>query len=115
VSALAIRSALRGQRRRLTVLLAVVVVAGAITAHHSGLLMDMHHGAGMSSVVEICLGVFSAVGAALVAVSMGVLALGRWRPAGALWVPAMRRVAGAPTARTRHGPFVVCVLCVSRR
>jgi hypothetical protein len=99
----------------MVMLLAVVVVAGAITAHHSGMPMDMHHDPGMSSVVEMCLGVFTAVGAALLAVGVAVLALGRWRPVRMLRAPSMRRAAMAPIARARHGPFVVCVLCVSRR
>jgi hypothetical protein len=115
VNALAIRAAARRRRRRMATLLAVAVVASAITAHHSGLPMAMHDGAGMGSVVEMCLGVFTAVGAALVAAGFAVLALGRWRPARMLPAPAPRRVAIAPVARARHGPFVVCVLCVSRR
>jgi hypothetical protein len=115
MSALAIRAAMRRQRRRMAMLLAVVVVACAITAHHSGVPTDMHHDTGMSSVVEMCLGVFTAVGAALLAVGVAVLVLGRWRAGRMLRAPVMRRVAMAPIARARHGPFAVRVLCVSQR
>jgi hypothetical protein len=79
------------------------------------MLMDMQHDPGMSSIVEMCLGVFTAVGAVLLGVGVAVLALGRWRPGPVLAAPLMRRVAIVPVARARHGPFVVCVLCVSRR
>jgi hypothetical protein len=99
----------------MAVLVAVVMVAAAITAHHSGMLMDMQHETGMSSIVEMCLGVFTAVGAVLLGVGVAVLALGRWRPGRMLGAPVMRRLAIVPLARARDGPFVVCVLCVSRR
>lgn len=99
----------------MAMLLAVVVVACAITAHHSGVPTDMHHDTGMSPVVEMCLGVFTAVGAALLAVGVAVLVLGRWRAGRMLRAPVMRRVAMPPIARARHGPFAVRVLCVSQR
>jgi hypothetical protein len=113
VSALKIRRGLRRHRRRVTLLVAVACV---IVAHHSGLLMDMHHDdAGMGAVAEMCVAVFTAVGAALVAVGVAVLALGRWRPVSSSAAIAAPSALHVPVARARDGPAAVSFLCVSRR
>jgi apolipoprotein N-acyltransferase len=115
VSALTIRRRLRRQQRRATIVFAVLAVAFVIVAHHSGVGMDMHQDAGMSAVAQMCLGVFAAVGAAVVAVGLAVLALGRWRPTLTLSPTAPLPVSPVPVARARHGPAAVSFLCVSRR
>jgi hypothetical protein len=115
VSALGIRRRLRRHHRRAATVLAVLAVAFAVAAHHSGVAMDMHHDSGMSAVTQMCLGVFTAVGAALVAVGLAVLALGRWRPALTLRPRAPLPASPMPVARARHGPAAVSFLCVSRR
>lgn len=114
VSALSIRRQLRRHRRRLTVVATVLALVGVIAVHHSG-VTDMQRDMGIHAAVEMCLAVFTAVGAALVAVNLAGVALGRWSPkrrllaAGALTAPAV------PVAKARHGPAAVSVLCVSRR
>lgn len=115
MSPLRIRRRLRRHRRHLAVIVAVITLAGLIAAHHSVMLMESHHEAGTLAVVEMCLGVFTAVGAAIASVGVGSLALGRWRPSLTLRAPGSARGLGAPVARARHGPGLVSVLCVSRR
>lgn len=115
MSALSIRRQLRRQRRRLTVLATVLVLAAIIAAHHGGLAMSAHDDMGMSAVAEMCLGVFTAVGAALVAVGFAILALGRWRPALHVLPAVTPPARPAPVARARHGPGLLSLLCVSRR
>lgn len=115
MSALDIRRQVRRQRRRLTVVATVLAFAGLITVHHAGLPMDPHHGMAASSVIEMCLAVFTAVGAAVAAAGFAALAPGGWRR-----VPAMPRAAALPArrvplARARHGPGLLSLLCVSRR
>jgi apolipoprotein N-acyltransferase len=114
VSALTIRRQLRRQQRRTVMIFAVLAVAFVIVAHHSSVGMDMHQDAGMSTVAQMCLGVLTAVGAALVAVGLTVLALGRWRPTLILRAAGAMRAPVVPVARARHGPAAVAVLCVSR-
>jgi len=94
---------------------AVLAVAFVIAAHHSGIGMDMPHDAGMSAVAQMCLGVFTAVGAALAAAGLAVLALGRWQPTLTLSPSAPLPASPVPVARARHGPAAVSFLCVSRR
>ena len=94
---------------------AALALAGAITAHHSGLPMNAHYDMEMSAVAELCLGVFAAVGAALAAAALVILALGRWRPA-LFRIPAVELPARpVPPARARDGPELLSLLCVSRR
>jgi hypothetical protein len=111
----AIRGRLRRQRRRLAVIAALLVCATALTLHHSGLAMgDGHHEMGMGSVVETCLATFTAVGTAVAAIAVALIALGRWRPPLRLW-PSSVWLAPAPTPRARPGPALLSLLCVSRR
>jgi hypothetical protein len=114
LSVLRIRRSLRRHRRRLTVIAAILALAGAVAVHHS--LMDMHQlDAGMGAVVEMCLGVFTAVGATLVLGGWAILPLDRWGPGRMLLAAGALRAPPVPVARARHGPAAVCVLCVSRR
>ena len=115
VSVLGIRRGLRRHRRDVAVIATVVAIAGLLALHHSGGLSDMQHHAGMGTVIQMCLGVFTAVGAAVLAATLAVGARGRGQltprrlRASALPAPA------APVARARHGPAAVSCLCVSRR
>jgi hypothetical protein len=115
VTAIAIRRQLRRQRRHLAVITAVLALAGLLAVHHSGALMDMHEHSGMGAVIQMCLGVFTAVGAALLAGAVAVVALGRRCPTRGLLRGGAIRPLDAPLTRARHGPAAVCVLCVSRR
>lgn len=105
---------MRRQRRRITVV-ATVLVLGLITVHHAGVPMDPHHDMGMSSVIEMCLDGFTAVGAAVAAVGFAVFALGRWHPVPAMVPAAALAARPVPLARARHSPELLSLLCVSRR
>ena len=115
VSALSIRRRLRRQRRWLTVIATVLALAGVIALHHSGLVMSTHHDMGISAIAEMCLGVFTAVGAAVAAIGLAIIALGRWRPAPIMLPVAPLATQPAPPAQARHGPHLLSLLCVSRR
>lgn len=117
VSPMAIRRSIRRLGRRSAGLLALLMVVGMVQLHHSDIAMgDMHHDGGINPVVmTICIGMLSAVGAAVVAIAVGLLDLGRW--------PIVRRTRlfsglcdRAPRwARARAGPPPLLLLCVSRR
>lgn len=92
----------------------VFALGAMIAAHHSPVLIgDAHHPMGAGVIVELCLGVFAAVGAAVLAVALGVIALGRWRSAVVL-APAMLPGVRVPEARGRDGPALLRLLCVCR-
>jgi len=64
---------------------AVLVLGTAIALHHNGLTMGgMHDHHGMTVSIEMCLGVLTAVGTAVTAVALGLLALVLSRPEPAL-------------------------------
>ncbi|MGI8624045.1 MAG: hypothetical protein ACR2NB_11315 [Solirubrobacteraceae bacterium] len=115
MGSIALRRLTRRHRRRAAGLLVAFALAGVVVLHHSGVATgDMHHGGMDSAMVEMCLGVFTAVGAAVVAVALGVFALGRWRipPCGRGGrVHVARR---SPEARARAGPPALHLLCVLR-
>jgi hypothetical protein len=115
VSAIGIRRRLRRQRRHLAMIIVVLAPTGLLAVHHSGALMDLHPHTGMGAVIQMCLGVFTAVGAVLAAAAVAVVALGPRRPTRARLPGGATSALDAPLARARHGPAAVCVLCVSRR
>lgn len=90
-------------------------MAFVIAVHHTDAGTDMHPDTGMGAVAKMCLGVFTAVGAALVCVGLAVLALGRRRPALVLAARPLLLANAMPIARARHGPATVSLLCVNRR
>ena len=116
MSAIAIRRRLQRHRRRFALSATLVVLAGALAIHHSGVEMDvgMHHDPMVGAVAQMCVGVFTAVGAALAAVGIGIIPLWR-RPV--LAPPSFRRAVRMRSiaGRARHGPAAVSFLCVSRR
>lgn len=96
--------------------LAVVICAAAIALHHIDLAADQpHHGTGMSAAVEMCLAALTAVGAAVAAVVVGLIALGRWRPPLVLEGAGLCVAVRSPVPRARAGPGLLLLLCVSRR
>jgi hypothetical protein len=114
VSTIAIRRQLRRQRRHLAVIAAVVALVGLLAVHHSGVLMDIHEHAGMGAVIQMCLGVVTAVGAVVLAAAAELLPLRRRHPDRTPPARAGTSVLAAPLARARHGPAAVSVLCVIR-
>jgi hypothetical protein len=111
---IALRGLLHRRRHQLAVLWVVFALGAVIAMHHSALSMSaMDHGVGMNAVAEMCVGVFAAVGAAVVAVALGILAVGRWRPA-VMVASALVQVARAPAPCGRDGPGLLCLLCVCR-
>jgi ABC-type Co2+ transport system permease subunit len=114
VSPIATRGLLRRNRHRLALIAVVVALGMAIAAHHSPVLMgDTHHPMGAGVIVELCLGVFAAVGAAVLAIALGAIALARWRPA-RVFAPATLPGVRVPEARGRDGPALLRLLCVCR-
>jgi len=92
----------------------VLVVVTAIALHHSetafGATHDDH---GMGGAIEMCLGVITAVGTAVVLFTLAVLTLGHWPQAPTLMAAGFH--ARPPVPRARAGPLLRCLLCVSRR
>jgi hypothetical protein len=99
--------------RRAAVAVALLIAA-TIALHHGVIAIsaDMHHG--HAAVAEFCLGVLTAVGAAVVAVAVGMARRLRWRPAMLLGPRATAVVAPRPLARARPSPSRLSVLCVWR-
>jgi hypothetical protein len=106
------------RRRRGAALAAVALVAAAIAVHHLAPALAAgtggHHDGHGDAVAELCLGVLTAVGAAI-AVGGALLhaagrRLGRWRDR-LLPLAGIDRAAPPPrTARARAGPFFLCVM-----
>jgi hypothetical protein len=116
VSPLGIRRYATRVRYRPRVLVAALLVALSIVAHHTaiGSFQDAHHRMDLGAVADLCLGVFTAVGATVAAVGVALVSRTRWRPmdtAGPLRLVAMPRT---PAPRVRAGPELLLVLCVSR-
>lgn len=110
-----IRRTLQHRLRRTTTVVAILLCGVALAAHHGGVgLGDAHHDGGVSDAMELCLAAFTAVGAAVVAITVGLIALGRWRPPGRMASVSFARVP-PPLPRARAGPALVRLLCVDRR
>lgn len=116
MSPLRLRALLKRGRRHAALVVLVVAVGCAVAAHHGGAVMDDGHGSmDMGAVAQMCLAAFTAIGAAVAAVSVGLLALGRRRTAALLSAPGIPWTPRLERARARAGPALLCLLCVSRR
>lgn len=94
----------------------VVLFSATVAMHHTDLsAADSPHDTGMSAVAEMCLAAFTAVGAAAIAVVVGFVALGRWRPPLLLGAASVLLAPRVSPARARAGPPLLLLLCVSRR
>lgn len=69
VRPLAIRHCTRRLRRHAAGVLVVLALGGAIAVHHNGMAMSELDHAGMGAVIELCVGVFTAVGAAVAGIA----------------------------------------------
>lgn len=82
----------------------------AVALHHGAPAMGgEHHAMGSGDVAELCLAVFSAVGAAVMAVAVAFVGLRPWRAPLRL-EPRSLVVAREPVPRARAGPAFLCVL-----
>jgi hypothetical protein len=115
MSPLAIRRAARPLRRHGPALFAVLAISFAIAVHHGGLPTSAGHHDGAVGAIELCLGVFVAVGAAVAAVAISFISLGRWRPPIDPRPSGLSRAVVGPEPRARAGPVLLSLLCVSRR
>jgi len=116
VSPIVLRARMRRWRRHAASIGLLLALVAAVAMHHAAPAMgDMHSGPEMTAAAEMCLGVFAAVGAAVVAVAFGLIALGRWRPAALPRLSGPLRASLPPQPRARPGPALLVVLCVSRR
>jgi len=115
VSSIALRLRLRRRRRHLALVALLLVLGGAVAVHHMAPSMSgMHQGSQTAAVAELCLAVFTAVGAAVAAAVLGFVALGRRRPM-MLRVPeSVPPRLRPPEPRARGGPALLVLLCVSR-
>jgi hypothetical protein len=116
VGPVAVRRVTRRLRRHAGGLLLVVTVSGAVAAHHGAVSMDEKlHDPGMAVVVQMCVAVFTSVGAAVATVAFGLWALGRW-PTQTAPLPARAfALSGRRTPEPRAGPPPRPSICVWRR
>jgi hypothetical protein len=111
---LAVRRVTRGLRRGAAGVLIVLALGAAITAHHSGSIAgDMHHG-DTGAVVELCLGVFTAVGVAVAAIAIALGWSGRWIRPRSLSPSGGAIVRRRLTPEPRAGPPPQPLLCTWR-
>lgn len=119
VSTLTIRRRI-GRARCHSVAVTVVLALGlAVAIHHAGVAMgSMDHGMhddGPLTAMAMCAGALVAVGAVVVAVALGMVALGGCRPV-SLHIASPRPMALAlPEPRARAGPLLLIFLCRSLR
>lgn len=115
MSPLTIRRLMRRRRHHVAIAAAIMLTAAVVALHHSDIVSGdmggMHHDGG-TSMVEMCVGSFAAVGAAVIAVVFGLFGLGRWP-----WLrPSMPHqwsaIVRAPVPRARAGPDLLRLFCV---
>lgn len=117
VGPIAVHRLMRRTRRHLAGLLAVLALATVVTVHHSDMPMDgmsgMQHDSGSAVTMTVCVGAFVALGAAVAAVTVGNLRLGRWRALSVL-APEQLLWSDGPRASTRAGPPGLPLLSIWR-
>ena len=115
MSALAIRRTTRRVRRTAAAVLVVLALGAIIAVHHSAIAGGEMDHAGMGTVIELCLGAFTAAGVAVAAVGLGLRPLGRWDAPVRLLPLGVRVAARWLTPEPRAGPSGQPLLCVWRR
>lgn len=96
-------------------MLVVLALAAIVAMHHSAIAGGEMDHAGMGAAVELCLGVFTAVGVAVAAVALGLRGLGRWDTPAQPLPPGVRLVARRLRLEPRAGPRAQPLLSVWRR
>ncbi len=116
VSPIALRARFRRWRRHAALAALLSALIAVVGLHHGApVAAGAHHGSEIVAVAEMCLGVFAAVGGAVVAVASALIALGRRRPAILHYPSRVPWRARLPLPRVRAGPTLLVLLCVSRR
>ena len=115
VSPIALRARARRCRRHAAALALMLALVGAVAVHHAAPAFDdPQHGPGLPAAAEMCLGVFTAAVAFVVA--LGIIAVDRFAPAMSLTPSGpLLRAARPPELRARAGPGLRSLLCISRR
>ena len=116
MSPIALRARLRRWRHHAALAALFVALVAVIGLHHGAPAIGAaHHDSEMVAVAEMCLGVLTAVGAAVVVVGLALIAFGRWRPAILHHAHGVLATVRLPLPRVRGGPTLLVLLCVSRR
>jgi len=107
-----IRRWIRRLRRHAAALLLVLWLGGAIALHHGDFAPGgMHHDTATAA-VQLCLGAFTAIGAAVAAIALGIVVLGRWPTFALLGTGSSLMVwrnGSRPRVRAGPSPSLVCV------
>ena len=110
---------MRRLRGRGALAVAAVLLAGTLLSfHHTDVVAGQPHPGmdmDMGAVAEMCVAALTAVGAAVLVVAVGLIALGRWRPPVLMRADGTRHAVRAPLPRARAGPGLLLLLCVDRR
>ena len=93
----------------------MLVLSGAVAVHHSPVSGEAHDGSQVAAAAELCLAVFTAVSAAVLAVAVGLIALRRRRPTGLHAARSVLSSIRPPEPWPRAGPALLVLFCVSRR
>jgi hypothetical protein len=115
VRPLAIRRCTRRLRRHAAGVLVVLALGGMIAVHHNGMAMSELDHDGMGPVIELCVGVSTAVGAAVAGIALPRRSRGRWPRPVELAHVGVPRIVTPPTTEARAGPPALPLLCVWRR
>jgi hypothetical protein len=110
---LAVRRVTRRLRRHAAGVLIVLALGAIIAVHHAEPAGDMHHG-GMGTIVELCLGVFTAVGVAVAAIAIALGWLGRRIRPRRLLLTNVNLVGRRLPLEPRAGPPPQQLLCIWR-
>jgi hypothetical protein len=115
VSPLAIRRLTCRLRRHAAALLVVLALGGLVAVHHSAIAMDHMHHDGMAAVIELCVGVVTALGAGVAAIAVRRRSPRGWPRPKQLATVGVLNVATRTTPDPRAGPASLPLLCAWRR
>ena len=115
MSVLALRRTMRCSRRHTATLLSVLMLAALVAVHHSAIAgAGMHHG-GMGTVIQLCLGVLTAVGGAVATAALMLRRLSTGATPRRLVLLAVGVIVQRLTLQPRASPLRQPLLCVWRR
>ena len=108
----AVRHVIRQVRHRRLVLIAAFLVSLALGLHHAGIAM--HDDAHPMTAVEMCLGVFTAVGVAAAVVAIGFVLSARRPSFACVSAAGLSAALNTVSEQARDGPLTLSLLCVRR-